>query len=219
MGLGAACSLLSVAVVSVHTWQSAVALICIVLAGQSCFSANMYAVVTDVFPSNAAGRVTALTGVANGLSGDAVSAAHGMDGGSLLLRAGIWDCRSDAGGGMVQLVSAVGQDPASGNVNDLTEPRLLRSGARVAWPRGTVPQQCGSCFAASTSMNLGAVLGFSCPLVPLLYSHGSVGLRHGPSRVYRRSEQSEVSIDVRFIRILAVMLAGAGMADGAQVRL
>ena len=69
MGLGAACCLLSVAVVGVRTSESAVALICVVLAGQSCFSANMYAVVTDEFPSNAAGRVTALTGVANGLSG------------------------------------------------------------------------------------------------------------------------------------------------------
>jgi MFS transporter, ACS family, hexuronate transporter len=69
MGIGAGCCLLSLAVAGVHTWQAAVALICIVLAGQSGFSANMYAVISDVFPSNAAGRVTALTGVANGLSG------------------------------------------------------------------------------------------------------------------------------------------------------
>jgi ACS family hexuronate transporter-like MFS transporter len=69
MGLGSALCLLSVAVVGVRSWQAAVGLICIVLAGQSFFSANMYAVVSDVFPSNAAGRVTALTGVANGLSG------------------------------------------------------------------------------------------------------------------------------------------------------
>jgi ACS family hexuronate transporter-like MFS transporter len=66
---GAACCLLSLAVTGAHTWQTALAFICIVLAGQSCFSANMYAVISDVFPSNAAGRVTALTGVANGLSG------------------------------------------------------------------------------------------------------------------------------------------------------
>lgn len=69
IGAGAACCLLSLAVTGVHTWQAVVALICVVLAGQSCFSANMYAVISDVFPSNAAGRVTALTGVANGLSG------------------------------------------------------------------------------------------------------------------------------------------------------
>ena len=68
-GLGAACCLLSLAVAGVHTWQSAIALICVVLAGQSCFSANMYAVISDVFPSHAAGRVTALTGIGNGLSG------------------------------------------------------------------------------------------------------------------------------------------------------
>jgi ACS family hexuronate transporter-like MFS transporter len=68
-GLGAACCLVSLEVTAVHTWQAAITLISIVLAGQSCFSANMYAVISDIFPSNAAGRVTALTGVANGLSG------------------------------------------------------------------------------------------------------------------------------------------------------
>jgi MFS transporter, ACS family, hexuronate transporter len=69
IGAGAGFCLLSLAVTGVHTWQAAIGLICIVLAAQSFFSANMYAVISDVFPSNAAGRVTALTGVANGLSG------------------------------------------------------------------------------------------------------------------------------------------------------
>ena len=69
MGIGAGCCLLSLAVAGVHTWQAAIGLICVVLAGQSFFSANMYAVISDVFPSSAAGRVTALTGIANGFSG------------------------------------------------------------------------------------------------------------------------------------------------------
>ena len=69
LGLGAGLCLLSLAVAGAHSWQVALACICVVLAGQSCFSTNMYATISDVFPSSAAGRVTALTGVANGLSG------------------------------------------------------------------------------------------------------------------------------------------------------
>jgi ACS family hexuronate transporter-like MFS transporter len=69
IGLGAACCLLSLAVAGVHTWQAAIALICVVLAGQSCFSANLYAVIPDVVPSSSTGRVTALTGISAGLTG------------------------------------------------------------------------------------------------------------------------------------------------------
>jgi ACS family hexuronate transporter-like MFS transporter len=69
MGFGSACCLCSLAAAWSGTWQAAVAFICIVLMGHCCFSANMFAVISDVFPSNAVGRVTALTGVANGFSG------------------------------------------------------------------------------------------------------------------------------------------------------
>jgi ACS family hexuronate transporter-like MFS transporter len=69
MGLGAACCLLSIAVVRAERAPLAVAWICLVLFGHTFLSANMFAVISDVFPSSAAGRVTALTGVAGGFSG------------------------------------------------------------------------------------------------------------------------------------------------------
>jgi ACS family hexuronate transporter-like MFS transporter len=43
--------------------------ICAVLFGHTAISANMFAAISDIFPAGAAGRVTALTGVAGGLSG------------------------------------------------------------------------------------------------------------------------------------------------------
>jgi ACS family hexuronate transporter-like MFS transporter len=69
MGLGAACCLLSFAVVGARTIPGALAGICLVLFGHTFLSANMFAAISDAFPSTAVGRVTALTGIAGGLSG------------------------------------------------------------------------------------------------------------------------------------------------------
>ncbi len=69
MGLGAACCLLSFAVVAARSVPGALAGICLVLFGHTFLSANMFAAISDVFPSTAVGRVTALTGIAGGLSG------------------------------------------------------------------------------------------------------------------------------------------------------
>lgn len=69
MLFGAACCLLSFAVVGAHSVLGALAGICAVLLGHTFFAANMFACISDVFPNNAVGRVTALTGIAGGLSG------------------------------------------------------------------------------------------------------------------------------------------------------
>ena len=69
MGLGSAACLLSLAVVSSRSIAGAFAGICFVLMGHMFLSANMFAAISDVFPNNAVGRVTALTGIAGGLSG------------------------------------------------------------------------------------------------------------------------------------------------------
>ncbi len=69
MGMGAACCLLSFGVALAHTVPGAFAGICVVLLGHTFLSANMFAAISDLFPNNAVGRVTALTGVASGLSG------------------------------------------------------------------------------------------------------------------------------------------------------
>ncbi len=69
MIFGGACCLLSFAVVGAHTIPGALAGICAVLMGHTFFAANMFAAISDVFPNNAVGRVTALTGIAGGLSG------------------------------------------------------------------------------------------------------------------------------------------------------
>lgn len=69
MGLGAACCLGSLAVVGAGSAYAAIAWICFVLFGHTFLSANMFAVISDQFPGNVVGRVTALTGIAGGLSG------------------------------------------------------------------------------------------------------------------------------------------------------
>ncbi|MEK7405837.1 MAG: MFS transporter [Acidobacteriota bacterium] len=66
---GAACCLGSLAVAQAPTAGAAIAVICLVLLGHTCLSANMFAVISDFFPDRAVGRVTGLTGVAGGLSG------------------------------------------------------------------------------------------------------------------------------------------------------
>jgi ACS family hexuronate transporter-like MFS transporter len=69
MGFGAACCLSSLAVFGAGSTAAAMAWICVVLFGHTFLSANMFAVISDLFPANAVGRVTAMTGIAGGLSG------------------------------------------------------------------------------------------------------------------------------------------------------
>jgi ACS family hexuronate transporter-like MFS transporter len=69
MGFGAGCCLFSLAVAQAPSAGAALAWICLVLAGHTFLSANMFAAISDLFPNPAVGRVTALTGVAGGLSG------------------------------------------------------------------------------------------------------------------------------------------------------
>lgn len=69
MGVGGLLCALSVVVVTAQSpwiWWGA---ICLVYLGHYALSANMFATITDLFPNNVASRVTALTGVAAGLSG------------------------------------------------------------------------------------------------------------------------------------------------------
>jgi ACS family hexuronate transporter-like MFS transporter len=66
---GALCCLGSLAVVGVPTAGWAIAVISVVLFGHAFLSANFFAVITDLFPDKAVGRVTGLTGVAGGLGG------------------------------------------------------------------------------------------------------------------------------------------------------
>jgi ACS family hexuronate transporter-like MFS transporter len=69
MTLGAAFCILSLAVAGAHSVPVALMFICCVLFGHTAISANMFAAISDIFPAGAVGRVTALTGVAGGLSG------------------------------------------------------------------------------------------------------------------------------------------------------
>ncbi len=69
MGIGAALCSLSLAVVLVKTIPVALVAICFVLFGHTALSANMFAAMSDLFPSSAVARVTGLTGIAGGISG------------------------------------------------------------------------------------------------------------------------------------------------------
>jgi ACS family hexuronate transporter-like MFS transporter len=69
MGFGAALCFLSLAVVLVKTIPVALFAICLVLFGHTTVSANMFAAMSDTFPSSAVARVTGLTGIASGISG------------------------------------------------------------------------------------------------------------------------------------------------------
>jgi len=69
MGFGATLCFLSLAVVLVKTIPVALFAICCVLFGHTALSANMFATVSDLFPSSAVARVTGLTGIASGISG------------------------------------------------------------------------------------------------------------------------------------------------------
>jgi ACS family hexuronate transporter-like MFS transporter len=69
LGFGAALCLVSLAVVFIHPMLGALLAICVVLFGHSALSANMFAAISDMFPSSAVARVTGLTGIAGGMSG------------------------------------------------------------------------------------------------------------------------------------------------------
>lgn len=69
MFLGAICCMASLAVVLAPSAQLAIAWICLVLFGHTFLSANMFAAISDMFPKGAVGRVTALTGISQGLTG------------------------------------------------------------------------------------------------------------------------------------------------------
>jgi ACS family hexuronate transporter-like MFS transporter len=69
MAFGGALCLSSLAVALTPGAGGAIALISCVMFGHTFLSANMFAVISDFFPKNAVGRVTALTGIAGGLSG------------------------------------------------------------------------------------------------------------------------------------------------------
>ncbi len=69
MAFGAACCLLSAAVVSAGSAAMAMAFICLVLFGHTFLSANMFAAISDIMPASAVGRATGLTGIAGGFSG------------------------------------------------------------------------------------------------------------------------------------------------------
>lgn len=69
MALGASFCVMSIAVAYSTSAFLAIAFICIVLFGHTFLSANMFAAITDMFPPETVGRVTALTGIAGGLSG------------------------------------------------------------------------------------------------------------------------------------------------------
>ena len=56
------------AVVLVKTIPVALVAICFVLFGHTALSANMFAAMSDLFPSSAVARVTGLTGIAGGIS-------------------------------------------------------------------------------------------------------------------------------------------------------
>jgi ACS family hexuronate transporter-like MFS transporter len=66
---GAVCCLGSLAVVAVPNAAWAIAIIGSVLFGHTFLSANYFAVITDLFPERAVGRVTGLTGLAGGFGG------------------------------------------------------------------------------------------------------------------------------------------------------
>jgi MFS transporter, ACS family, hexuronate transporter len=69
LSLGAILCFLSLAVVLVKTIPVAMLAICMVLFGHTMLSANMFAAISDIFPSSAVARVTGLTGISAGLSG------------------------------------------------------------------------------------------------------------------------------------------------------
>jgi ACS family hexuronate transporter-like MFS transporter len=69
MGIGAVCCAMSIGVAQATSAPMAIAFICLELFGHTWLSANMFASISDIFPEGAVGRMTALTGIAGGISG------------------------------------------------------------------------------------------------------------------------------------------------------
>jgi ACS family hexuronate transporter-like MFS transporter len=69
LAIGALCCIGSLGAVMVPSAAVAFAFISIAIFGHTFFSANFFASISDLFPQNAVGRVTGLTGVSGGLGG------------------------------------------------------------------------------------------------------------------------------------------------------
>jgi len=69
MWTGAACCAMSIPVSRADTAALAIGFICLVMFGHTWLSANMFAAISDIYPDGAVGRMTALTGIAGGISG------------------------------------------------------------------------------------------------------------------------------------------------------
>ena len=66
---GAACCAVSAAVTQAASAAVAIAFMGLVMFGHTWLSANMFASISDIYPDGAVGRMTALTGIAGGISG------------------------------------------------------------------------------------------------------------------------------------------------------
>ena len=66
---GAVCCVASLGVGFASSAPLAISFICLVLFGHTFLSANMFAAISDMFPKSAVGRVTALTGISQGVLG------------------------------------------------------------------------------------------------------------------------------------------------------
>ena len=69
MWFGAACCAMSLGVAGAGSAAAAIGFICLVMFGHTWLSANMFAAISDIYPDGAVGRMTALTGIAGGISG------------------------------------------------------------------------------------------------------------------------------------------------------
>ena len=69
MWIGAVCCAMSIGVAQAASAAAAIAFICLVMFGHTWLSANMFAAISDIYPEGAVGRMTALTGIAGGISG------------------------------------------------------------------------------------------------------------------------------------------------------
>jgi len=69
MWTGAVCCAMSAAVTQAASASMAIAFMGLVMFGHTWLSANMFAAISDIYPEGAVGRMTALTGIAGGISG------------------------------------------------------------------------------------------------------------------------------------------------------
>ena len=69
MWTGAICCAMSIGVEKAASAAVAIGFMCLVMFGHTWLSANMFAAISDIYPEGAVGRMTALTGIAGGISG------------------------------------------------------------------------------------------------------------------------------------------------------